>query len=165
VKQRTERLSREIQAVLGEVLARGEIKDPRVRDAGLITITHVRVTGDLREARVAFTVYGTPQPALVRIRRGLQSAGPFLQRAVGNRLRTRNTPTLTFEVDHVLDEALRVDSILREVAAEAKAAEAAATTEAAAPDGEGVAAAPVEAEEDDDTDVDAGDGDPRTPPP
>jgi ribosome-binding factor A len=122
VKQRTERLGREIQAVLGEVLARGEIKDPRVRDAGLITITHVRVTGDLREARVAFTVYGMPGPALVRVRRGLQSAGPFFQRAVGNRLRTRNTPTLTFEVDHVLDEALRVDSILREVAAAAKPA-------------------------------------------
>jgi len=120
VKQRTERLGREIQAVLGEALSRGEIKDPRVRDAGLITITHVRVTGDLREARVAFTVYGMAQPALVRVRRGLQSAGPFFQRAVGNRLRTRNTPTLTFEIDHVLDEALRVDSILREVAAAAK---------------------------------------------
>ena len=120
MKQRTERLGREIQAVLGEALSRGEIKDPRVREAGLITITHVRVTGDLREARVAFTVYGMAQPALVRVRRGLQSAGPFFQRAVGNRLRTRNTPTLTFEVDHVLDEALRVDSILREVAAAAK---------------------------------------------
>ena len=120
MKQRTERLGREIQAVLGEALSRGEIKDPRVREAGLITITHVRVTGDLREARVAFTVYGMAPPALVRVRRGLQSAGPFFQRAVGNRLRTRNTPTLTFEVDHVLDEALRVDSILREVAAAAK---------------------------------------------
>jgi ribosome-binding factor A len=119
VKQRTERLGREIQAVLGEVLARGEIKDHRVREAGLITITNVRVTGDLREARVAFTVFGLPEPALVRVRRGLQSAGPFFQRAVGNRLRTRNTPTLTFEIDHVLDEALRVDSILREVAAAA----------------------------------------------
>jgi ribosome-binding factor A len=115
-------MGREIQAVLGELLARGEIKDPRVRDAGLITITHVRVTGDLREARVAFTVYGMPEPALVRVRRGLQAAGPFFQRAIGNRLRTRNTPTLTFEVDHVLDEALRVDSILREVAAESKPA-------------------------------------------
>lgn len=130
MKQRTERLGREIQAALGELLARGEIKDPRVRDAGLITITHVRVTGDLREARVAFTVYGAPEPALVRIRRGLQSAGPYFQRAVGNRLRTRNTPTITFEIDHVLDEALRVDSILREVAAEAKAAAPPAEAEA-----------------------------------
>jgi len=144
VKQRTERLSREIQAVLGEVLARGEIKDHRVREAGLITITNVRVTGDLREARVAFTVFGMPGPALVRVRRGLQSAGPFFQRAVGNRLRTRNTPTLTFEIDHVLDEALLVDSILREVAAESKAA---------ASDGEGEAPS-------DDADDPAGDGTP-----
>jgi len=146
VKQRTERLSREIQAVLGEGLARGEIKDHRVREAGLITITNVRVTGDLREARMAFTVFGMPGPALVRVRRGLQSAGPFFQRAVGNRLRTRNTPTLTFEIDHVLDEALRVDSILRELAAESKAA-------ASAPDGEGEAPS-------DDADDPAGDGTP-----
>ena len=161
MKQRTERLSREIQAVLGEVLARGDIKDPRVRDAGLITITHVRVTGDLREARVAFTVYGTPQPALVRIRRGLQSAGPFLQRAVANRLRTRNTPTLTFEIDHVLDEALRVDSILREVAAEAKAMAATTTTDAEGGDAPSIAEGH---DEDEDEGADATDAPPPTPP-
>lgn len=118
MKQRTERLGREIQSILGEVLTRGELKDPRVRDAGLLTVTHVRVTGDLREARVAFTAFGAAEPALERARQGLQSASPFLQRAIGQRLRTRNTPTLTFEVDHVLDEALRVDSLLREVRAE-----------------------------------------------
>ena len=43
---------------LGEVLARDEIKDPRVRGAGLITVTHVRVSGDLRHARALFTVHG-----------------------------------------------------------------------------------------------------------
>jgi ribosome-binding factor A len=118
VKQRTERLSREIQSILAEILTRGEIKDPRVRNAGLLTVTHVHVTGDLREARVAFTAYGAADPVLEKAREGLQSASPFLQRAVGQRLRTRNTPTLQFEIDHVLDEALRVDSLLREVRAE-----------------------------------------------
>ena len=124
MKQRTERLGREIQSILGEILTRGEIKDPRVRDAGLLTVTRVRVTGDLREARVAFTAFGAADPVLDKARQGLQSASPYLQRAIGQRLRTRNTPTLTFEVDHVLDEALRVDSILREVRAELAAPEA-----------------------------------------
>jgi len=113
VKQRTERLGREIQSILGEILTRGEIKDPRVRNAGLLTVTRVRVTGDLREARVAFTAFGAADPVLEKARQGLQSASPYLQRAIGHRLRTRNTPTLEFEIDHVLDEALRVDSILR----------------------------------------------------
>jgi ribosome-binding factor A len=122
VKQRTERLGREIQSILGEILTRGEIKDPRVRNAGLLTVTRVHVTGDLREAKVAFTAFGAADPALEKARQGLQSASPYLQRAIGQRLRTRNTPTLEFEVDRVLDEALRVDSILREVRAELAAA-------------------------------------------
>jgi ribosome-binding factor A len=129
VNQRTERLAREIQAVLGEALARGDIKDPRVRDAGLVTITRVRVTGDLREARVAFAVFGAVDAVLERAEAGLQSAASHLQREIGHRLRTRNTPTLTFEIDRVLDEALRVDSILRSVSAETRAREAAAVTE------------------------------------
>jgi ribosome-binding factor A len=118
LKQRTERLSREIQAILGEALARGDIKDPRVREAGLVTITRVRVTGDLREARVAFAVFGAVDAVLERAQAGLQSAASHLQRQIGHKLRTRNTPTLTFEIDRVLDEALRVDSILRTVSAE-----------------------------------------------
>jgi ribosome-binding factor A len=138
LKQRTERLSREIQAILGEALARGDIKDPRVRDAGLVTITRVKVTGDLREARVAFAVFGAVDAVLERAQAGLQSAASHLQREIGHKLRTRNTPTLTFEIDRVLDEALRVDSILRTVSAElrssAPAPEAAAEGEQ---DGEG----------------------------
>lgn len=137
MKQRTERLGREIQGILGEILARGEIKDPRVRDAGLVTVTHVRVTGDFREARVAFTAFGAADPVLERARQGLQSASPYLQRAIGQRLRTRNTPLLHFDVDHVLDEALRVDSLLRQVRAEAAAAAAPAQNAAADAAGEG----------------------------
>jgi ribosome-binding factor A len=130
LKQRTERLSREIQAILGEALARGDVKDPRVREAGLVTITRVRVTGDLREARVAFAVFGAVDAVLERAQAGLQSAASHLQREIGHQLRTRNTPTLTFEIDRVLDEALRVDSILRTVSAELRSS--AATAEAPA---------------------------------
>lgn len=138
MKQRTERLSREIQAILGEALSRGDIKDPRVRDAGLVTVTRVHVTGDLREARVAFAVFGAVDAVLERAQAGLQSAAPHLQREIGHKLRTRNTPTLTFEIDRVLDEALRVDSILRTVSAELRSS--AATPDAVAEadqDGEG----------------------------
>src|SRR5438105_5930309 len=125
MKQRTERLAREIQASLGEALARGDIKDPRVREAGLVTITHVKVTGDLREARVAFAVFGAVDVVLERAQAGLQSAAAHLQREIGRRLKTRSTPTLTFEIDRALDEALKVDSILRTVSAELRASEAA----------------------------------------
>ena len=123
MKQRTERMGVEIQAALGELIARGEIKDPRVRNAGLVTITRVRVTGDLREARVAFTVHGADEARLALTRNGLSSARAYLQQALAKRLRTRNTPTLSFEIDRALDQAFYVDGLLREVAAEARASE------------------------------------------
>jgi len=146
MKQRTERLAREIQGILGEALARGDIKDPRVREAGLVTITRVHVTGDLREARVAFAVFGAVDFVLERAQAGLQSAASHLQREIGHRLRTRSTPTLTFEIDRALDEALKVDSILRTVSAELRASEAADAN------------AKAETDEDEDEDEDGKEG-------
>ena len=70
MSQRLERVAGEVRAILGEVLARDEIKDPRVRGAGLITVTHVRVSGDLRHARALFTVHDADAAALERVRAG-----------------------------------------------------------------------------------------------
>ncbi len=117
MSQRTERVAGEIRAVLGAVLARQDIKDPRVRNAGLITVTHVRLSGDLRQARVYFTVHGASEDATEAVRRGLESAAGYLRRAVADRLRTKATPTLSFEADRVLEQASRVEALLREVAA------------------------------------------------
>jgi ribosome-binding factor A len=138
VKQRVERRGQEIQSILAELLARGEVKDPRVRQAGLVTLTRVHVTGDLREAKVAFTVFGAPDAALERVRQGLASAAAHLQRALGRRLKARNTPTLEFEIDRALDQAFKVDALLREVAAtEAKPAEPSASAEPSESDARG----------------------------
>jgi len=116
MSQRTERVAGEIREILGEMVVRGAIKDPRVRDAGLITITHVRVTGDLRQARVYFAVHDADEAGLEKVRAGLQSAAGFMRRQVGERLRLKATPELTFEVDRVLDEEARIEQLLREVA-------------------------------------------------
>ena len=117
MNQRTERLGSDIQAVLSEILARGEIRDSRVRGAGLVTITRVRVTGDLSEAKAAFTVFGANAEALEQVRRGLQAARAYLQQELGRRLRARKTVMLSFEVDRALDNAFRVEGLLREDAA------------------------------------------------
>jgi ribosome-binding factor A len=113
--QRTERVAGEVRAVLGEVLARDEIKDPRVRGAGLITITHVRVSGDLRHARALFTVHGLDEAHLERVRAGLDHASGYFRSAIARRLRTKVSPAVTFEVDHVFEQAMRVESLLRDV--------------------------------------------------
>ncbi len=78
MSQRMERVAGEVRAILGETLARDEIKDPRVRGAGLITVTHVRVSGDFRQARAFFTVHGLDDAALERVRVGLDHASGLL---------------------------------------------------------------------------------------
>jgi ribosome-binding factor A len=115
VSQRLERIAGEVRAVLGEVLARDEIKDPRVRGVGLITVTHVRVSGDLRHAKALFTVHGLDEPALERVRAGLDHASGYFRHAIARRLRTKVSPAVTFEVDHVFEQATRVESLLREI--------------------------------------------------
>jgi ribosome-binding factor A len=116
VSQRTEKVAGEIREILGEMLVRGAIKDPRVRNADLITITYVRITGDLRQARVFFTVHGADDAGLEKVRAGLQSAAGFMRRQVGERLRLKATPGLDFEVDRVLDQEERIEELLRDVA-------------------------------------------------
>ena len=116
MSQRTERIAGEVRAVVGEVIARQEIKDPRVRGAGLITITHVRMSGDLRQARALFTVHGAGPLELERVREGLDHASGVFRHAIARRLRMKVTPHLTFEVDRVFEQAAKVEELLREVA-------------------------------------------------
>ena len=114
MSQRTERVQGEVRAILGEVLARDEIKDPRVRGAGLITVTHVRISGDLRHARAMFTVHDADAATLERVRQGLDHASGYFRQAIARRLRMKVAPAVKFEVDKVFEQAERVEKILRE---------------------------------------------------
>jgi ribosome-binding factor A len=137
VSQRMERVAGEVRAVLGEVLARDEIKDPRVRGAGLITVTHVRVSGDLRHARALFTVHDLDEAGLDRVRQGLDHASGYFRRAIGRRLRMKVAPAVTFEVDRVFEQAARVEKILADTApAPAKKTDAAEHEEGHEPEDE-----------------------------
>jgi ribosome-binding factor A len=120
MNQRLERVSSEIREILGSAVVRGEIKDPRVRDVGLITITHVRVTGDLREAIASFIVHDADEVTLGRVREGLNSAAGYLRRQIGQQLRLKVTPTLTFEIDRVFDQEAKIDRLLHEVELEGR---------------------------------------------
>lgn len=116
--QRTERVAGEIREILGEIVVRQEIKDPRVRNAGIITFTHVRISGDLRQAIAFFTVHGMDDESLDKVRDGLSSAAGFMRRRIGDRLRLKSTPSLEFRVDRVFEQEAHIDAILRAVAEE-----------------------------------------------
>lgn len=121
---RDQRVAEEIRLAVGDALIRGEIKDPRVRDAGIITITHVKVTGDLHQAKALFMVYGADEAKLAGVKDALNKAGGFWRRKIADRLRLKFTPTLTFEVDRVFESEERVERALRDIAAAEKAREA-----------------------------------------
>ena len=114
--QRTERVSGEIREILGEIVVHQEIKDPRVRGAGIITFTHVRVSGDLRQAKAYFTAHGLDDESLARVRQGLASAAGYMRRRIAERLRLKSTPALTFEIDRVFEQEAHIDALLRQVA-------------------------------------------------
>jgi ribosome-binding factor A len=123
VSVRVERVSAEVRGVLGEVLSRDEIKDPRVRGAGLITVTHVRISGDLQHANALFTVHGLDAAALERVRQGLNHASGYFRQTIARRLRMKVAPAVKFEVDQVFERAARVEKLLRDVEPPAAATE------------------------------------------
>jgi len=99
-----------VRETLADLLA-FEVKDPRL--AG-ITITDVEVTGDLREARVFYTMpAGHSEPAAVSA--GLRSASGFLRRALGQRVRLRTLPELQFRHDTSYEYGERIERKLAEL--------------------------------------------------
>jgi len=88
-----------------------ELRDPRVRD---VTVTFVEVSADLRNAKVHVSVMGDERKASLCLH-GLENAAGFLQRKVGDRLDTRYTPRLKFELDTGVKKSLAVARILEDV--------------------------------------------------
>jgi ribosome-binding factor A len=109
--ERTARVAQVVQEALMEALTRGEIKDPRVADAGLVTITHVEVSGDLRHAKVYFVVHGGDGEG---VREGLTAARGFLRRLVGERMRAKAIPELRFFVDDGYELGQKIERLLAE---------------------------------------------------
>ena len=122
--QRAERFARSVQEELGQILARG-LKDPRVSEAGLLTITHVRVSDDLSIAWVKVALHAAEPDRATALIEGLTNASGYLSRGLGRRLSAKKIPELRFSLDATDTQADRVESLLKEIAAERKEKEAA----------------------------------------
>jgi ribosome-binding factor A len=108
---RMRRVDEAVREVLGDVLQRGELKDPRI---GFATITGVRTSSDLSHATVLVSVLsiGDDAAAPEETIDGLASAVGYLQRRVGQELGLKHTPVLKFELDETIDRAMRIQEIL-----------------------------------------------------
>ncbi len=106
MSRRTDRVNEQLREEISTILAR-QIKDPRLK--GVISITRVVTSGDLRSARVFISVMGRQKTKKAALD-GIQSAATFLRRELRDRINMRHTPFLTYELDDSLEEA---DQVLR----------------------------------------------------
>lgn len=101
------RINDDIQRVLSERLR--EVKDPRVQQ-GMISVTRVETTGDLRYAKVWLSVLGDVNEK--EFKRGLKSSAGWLRRELGSALTLRYTPELVFELDHSIEYGAKISKML-----------------------------------------------------
>ncbi|MEV0147719.1 MULTISPECIES: 30S ribosome-binding factor RbfA [unclassified Nonomuraea] len=139
---RARKLADRIQQIVAEMLER-RIKDPRL---GFVTVTDTRITADLREATVFYTVFGSDAERADSAA-ALESAKGVIRSEVGRQTGVRFTPTLTFKHDPLPDSARQLDTLIN--AARAKDAEVARKAEGAAYAGEADPYKKADEEEDD----------------
>ena len=108
---RISRINEEIQRELSEQFRR--LKDPRVSQTGMVSITRVDTTGDLRYARIYISALDKSQEK--EVLKGLESAAGFLRRELGRSLQLRYTPELQFVADDSIQHGAHILEVLRQV--------------------------------------------------
>jgi len=106
--RRPERVAEMVLRELSQLLVR-DLKDPRLRGT---TLTRVKMSDDLRHGRVFFSHLEGHERAAESIK-GFRSAGGFIRKHIGRALQLRYTPELDFEFDPGIENAARVDALLR----------------------------------------------------
>lgn len=105
------RINEEIQRELSALIR--TIKDPRVSETGMVSVTAVETTPDLRYAKVYVSALDKEQSTAIL--KGLRSASGYLRRELGHALQLRYTPELVFERDDSIDKGAHILELLRKV--------------------------------------------------
>ncbi len=109
--RRPDRVSEGIRVEVATALAEG-VKDPRVR--GLVTVTGVEVTRDLRQAKIFVSVLGSEEERRDTVA-ALPDLAAHLRGRVGRALRLRNAPELLFRIDESIARAARIEHLLAQI--------------------------------------------------
>lgn len=110
ISNKMRRTNEDIQMALSSLIR--NIKDPRVQQ-GLISVTAVEATGDLRYCKVYLSVLGLQSEK--EFKKGLKSASGWLRRELGRSLQLRAVPELIFELDKSIEQGAYINSILNKL--------------------------------------------------
>ena len=102
-----QRINEDIQLTLSNLLR--NVKDPRVQQ-GMISVTAVQTTGDLKYCKVFLSVLGLRSEK--EFMKGLKSASGWLRRELGRSISLRNVPELTFQLDKSIENGAHINEIL-----------------------------------------------------
>ena len=109
---RSDRIAQQIKRELAEIIQRNEIKDDRI--GGLVSITEVIVSGDLRNVKVFFSVFGEEAQRIGTLA-ALESASGFLRGEITRRLGIKYAPELVFKLDDSLEKGQKVLELLDKI--------------------------------------------------
>jgi ribosome-binding factor A len=112
--KRVDRISHLIKREVADMLRR-EVKDPRI---GMVSITEVKLSKDLRYAHIYYSVIGE-EKAVSDSTMGLKRATGFIQRQLGHRLSLRYTPIIDFRFDSSLEQGSRMEQIIHDLSLDA----------------------------------------------
>ena len=112
------RTNDDIQRVISSLLR--DVKDPRVQQ-GMISVTRVETTGDLRYSKIWLSVLGMENEK--EFKKGLKSASGWLRRELGRSMELRYTPELVFEIDHSIEYGAHISQVINSLDIERDEAE------------------------------------------
>ncbi len=108
--ERTDRIEEEIKKIVSKLIDQ-ELKDPRL--TGLISVTKVEVTKDLKYCKVFVSMLGSKDEEAGM--EALKSAAGFVRKEVGANIRTFSTPEIKFELDHSMEYGAHIQNVINEL--------------------------------------------------
>jgi len=108
---RSERLAEEIKKAASQII-NNDIKDPRV--SGLISVTKVEMSKDLRHARIFLSIYGE-EPEKQTVFEGIKNAEGFIKKELAHRVRMKYMPEISLKMDESIEYGIHIYKLLEEV--------------------------------------------------
>lgn len=125
-KYRRTRINDEVTRVMAEAIR--TVKDPRVANS-IVTITRSDVSGDLKFAKIYFSIFGAEHEDIKELKKGLYSAQGYLRSYIARELNLRITPELTFEYDNAMEHGADIMRLLKKIEDSSTAENSAEETE------------------------------------